>query len=121
IMVRLRSFGVGLIHISNDGINLPTLCFLLIVGSINNYTDSKEIVNLLKLNFLFLQLVEYGVYRLGSTFDVILQAGLVEPLLHRINECFDILIARTFCLVQLLSDKVVRFSIGIFQAEIFQL
>ena len=73
-----QSFGVGLVHIGDDGIGLPAQgvflapCsyVLMVLLALNDNSDGKQVVDAFKAAFLFLHLLPDGVNALGAPFHV---------------------------------------------------
>ncbi|GFH88729.1 hypothetical protein IMSAGC001_04174 [Bacteroides acidifaciens] len=90
-----QTLRVRLVHIGHNGIYLPTFLLLLcrFRFRIQNNTDGKQVVNPFERCFLFLNLVPYRMYGLGTSLDVEFQSRSRHLFLYRFNKSGDILVA----------------------------
>ena len=95
-----QPFGVGLIHVRDDGINLPAFHLFFFEGGIQNDADGKQVVNAFHSAMLLLHLLPDGVYAFGTPFHVEFQTGLLQLFVDRSDELFDIFVTRFFSGVQ---------------------
>ena len=115
----LHALRVRLVHIGDDGINLPAFRTFLFKRRVEDDADGEQGVDAFERDVLLLQFVD-GMDRLGAPFDVEPEAGFLQLLLDRGDELGDVGVARTLRLVQLPFDKVVLLAVGIFQRQVFQ-
>ena len=116
----LEALRVRLVHIRDDGIDLPALGAFAFERRVEDDADGEEVVDVLELDLLLLELIIYRMYRLGAAFDFELEARLFQLLLDRGDELGDVGVARTLRLVQLLLDEVELLAVGIFERQILQ-
>ena len=126
-----QTLGVGLVHVSDDGIGLPALHHLTRVGfridrllsviTFQDDTDGKEVIDALKGTLLLLHLLPDGVDGLGAPFDVEVQTSSLQFLLDGSDEAGDIGITALLGSVELLTDVVVGVVLQVFHAEVLEL
>ena len=116
-----QSFWVGLIHIGDDGVDLPALLFLLFQRRVEDDADGKEVVDALEAALLLLHLLPDGVDALGAPLDMKFQSSLFEPCLDRSDEAVDVSVARLFGGVELFLDHIIGIVLEVFEREVLQL
>ena len=128
VAIRLRhaepvaqALGIGLIHIGDDRIGLPALHLLLLFRTVDDDADGEEVVYALEAALLLVHLLPDAVDRLRAALDVTVDTRCLHLLRDRLDEPFDIGIARSLCLVELLADHVVGIVLHILQREVFEL
>ncbi|OAV63739.1 hypothetical protein Barb4_04766 [Bacteroidales bacterium Barb4] len=112
---------IGLVHVGQDGIGVPTFGAFLLCRCIQYNTDGEKVVYILKLHLLLFQLVVDGMNRLGAPLDVKPQPRLFQLLLYRRDKLLNIGIARPLRLVQFMPDELKLLRLGIFQHQVLQL
>ena len=115
-----QTFGVRLVHIGNNTINLPTLHLFPFRKRVKNNTDGKKIIDSLEVGLLFLHLLVDGVYTLGTSLDMKMQSGFVQFLFDRAYECCDITVTGLLGGIEFLLDMVVHLLLGIFEGQVLQ-
>ena len=93
----------------------------LVVRTLDDDADGKEIIDTFETTLLLLHLLPNGVDGFCAPLHVEFQSGLLETLLYRADETFNIGIARLFRSVQFVLDHVVGIMFKVFKREVFQL
>ena len=117
----LHTLRVGLVHIGDDGVDLPAFRAFLLQRRIQYDPDSEKIVDTLELHLLLFQLVINGMYGFGTSLDIELESCRCQLPLDRGDELGDISVAGAFRLIQFPLDEVILFPVRIFQGKVFQL
>jgi len=117
----LHTLRVGLVHIGDDGVDLPAFRAFLLQRRIQYDPDSEKIVDTLEFHLLLFQLVINGMYGFGTPLDIELESCRCQLPLDRGDELGDISVAGAFRLIQFPFDEVILFPVRIFQGKVFQL
>ena len=117
----LHTLRVGLVHIGDDGVDLPAFRAFLLQRRIQYDPDSEKIVDTLELHLLLFQLVINGMYGFGTSLDIELESCRCQLPLDRGDELGDISVAGAFRLIQFPLDEVILFPVRILQGKVFQL
>ena len=117
----LHSLWIGLIHVRDDGIDMPAGSFLIFHGHIQYDSYGKKIVYGFELDTLLTKLVANAVDALGTPLHLVRDIGqsFVQPTAQRSDESFDIGIAATLRLSEFSFDEVESLPVCIFQTEVF--
>ncbi len=116
-----QALRVGLVHVGDDGVGLPTLHLLLLQRGVEDDADGKEVVDAIDTTLLLLHLLPNGVDRLGAALDMKFESGLGEVLAHRTDEALDVGVSGALRGVEFLLDQIVGVVLEILQREVLQL
>ena len=86
----LHTLRVGLVHIGDDGVDLPAFRAFLLQRRIQYDPDSEKIVDTLEFHLLLFQLVINGMYGFGTPLDIELESCRCQLPLDRGDELGDI-------------------------------
>ena len=117
----LKPLRIGLIHVGDDGVDMPAVALLPLWLRVEDDADGKEVVDLLEGALLHLQLVVDRRDRLRPPLDMKLQSRLLQPLLQRPDKGGDVGIASILGLRQLLLYIGVRLTVGILECQVVHL
>ena len=92
-----QSLGVWLIHIGNNGVDLPALLFFEFQWRVEYYSDGKEVIDALESAVLFFHFLPYRMYTLGASLHVEMKSCSIEFFLYRCDKRFNILVPCFFC------------------------
>ena len=97
---------------------MPALHLLLFYRGVYDDADGEEVIDALEWTSLLLHLLPDRVYRLGTSLDVKLDAGLRKSLTDRADKALDVSVAALFCLAQLSLDMVIGVVLQVFQRQV---
>ena len=84
-----QALGIRLVFFRHEGVHLPAKVFLLLMVfriAVDDKADGKNIVHTLERHFLLHHLLPDGVGGLGADFQFVLNAGLRELALERLDK-----------------------------------
>ena len=113
---------VGGVHVGDDGVHLPAGGFFLGQLGVEDDADGEEVVDILKGDFLLLQLVPDGADGLGPAFDVKLQVGgFFDALAHGLDEVADVGIPGCLGFIEFAGNFLVDAALEVFHGQVFEL
>ena len=115
-----QAFGVGLVHVGYNTVNLPALQFLLVLGAVEDYAYCEKVVNTLEGAVLLLHFLPDGVYAFRAPLDVEFKFCFGQPFVYRFYEVFDICVAGTLGSVELLTNHIICVVLEVLYSEVFQ-
>ena len=116
-----HTVGIWCVEVADNRVYKPTLRLLLLLRTVDDNAQGKDIVYTLKWHLLLAHLVPNRVYRLGAALDVVVDARVVHSLAYWLEELLDKCHSLLLALGKLIDNVGISLRLELAEGKILKL